>query len=28
VPSDCVDYYKKLIPEKFHDKIVEIESEK
>ena len=28
VPSDCVDYYKKLLPEKLHDKIVEIEPEK
>jgi hypothetical protein len=28
VPSDCVDYYKKLLPEKLHDKIVELAPEK
>jgi hypothetical protein len=27
VPSDCVDYYKEVLPEKFHDLIVEIEKE-
>ena len=25
VPSDCVDYYTEVLPEKFHDKIVEFE---
>ena len=24
VPSDCVDYYKEVLPEEFHDKIVEL----
>ena len=28
VPSDCVDYYKELLPEKLHDKIVELAPEK
>ena len=27
VPSDCVDYYKEVLPEEFHDLIVEIEKE-
>lgn len=28
VPSDCVDYYKEVLPEEFHDNIVEFEPEK
>lgn len=28
VPSDCVDYYKEALPEKFHDRIVKFEPEK
>ena len=28
VPSDCVDYYKEVLPEEFHDKIVEFAPEK
>ena len=28
VMSDCVDYYKELLPEELHDKIVELEPEK
>lgn len=28
VPSDCVDYYKEVLPMEFHDKIVELEPEK
>ena len=28
VMSNCVDYYKELLPEKLHDKIVELEPEK
>lgn len=28
VPSDCVDYYKEVLPVEFHDKIVELEPEK
>ena len=28
VPSDCVNYYKEILPEEFHDKIVEFEPEK
>ena len=24
VPSDCVDYYKEVLPEEFHDKIAEL----
>lgn len=28
VPSECVDYYKEVLPVEFHDKIVEFEPEK
>lgn len=28
VPSDCVDYYKEVLPAKFHDRIVELEPAK
>ena len=27
VPSDCVDYYKEVLPEEFHDTIVDFDPE-